>query len=397
MRIKRPVTFCVGFTLVAIAGTAAVSYLYNDEPRPLLATVKCGSDSPLWTIELRDPETGKVTQTRYFRLPSADGANCNEAAPVVRSLFNGSYDKLAYRKEVGEGILAGYLKPTDDPKKVSEFVDRSGDDEAGTRPRQLKATFGPGDNLYIVQDADPRSKIAKEQRHRLLKVSTDGQKALPKEVFAKDQRIQAYLDGSASISDDAPEGHNTTDDQGNLVVSRGAMYFLAGGKKPELESHPNTVYNNDGSWGFTREVPGDESGTTMRFGDLQGDGSDINTVKMDERKDGSWIDIGPVVFVNKGAFISRTYSGIDFVKVDRDKGAKVAGSLSFKENQDVTSVTELDNKRFAYVVITTDANNKKRSCQLFVADKTPEMKRKQLTTLDCSDPKMGAGVLGMTG
>jgi len=201
------------------AGAAGCSSSSDDTPHGIV-TASCTKTGI--TVQVTDPDNGKVETSRHFSLRKGDTSllSCiNAVMPgyAQRSALSKDLDTLAISRPNSGGAHLGTLKSTDDPKKTSDFTDLSGDD-LGT-VTQSNGAFGPDGKVYAFEQS-PAGMVVK-------KFDPDNGKSEPAKV---------------SLS------ATTTDGEGNTDTNQ--LYFLPRGKNPEANSRVYKVYSPDGTSGF---------------------------------------------------------------------------------------------------------------------------------------------------
>jgi hypothetical protein len=179
-------------------------------------------------IQLIDPETGEVRETRSFTVEemtyhSLASCNTNLAGAQIRSAFDKNYDNMAVQKTADDKSLRVGMVPKDG-SSVQEgevnFQDLSGlsdGDGFGPPASQSIGAFGPNGDLYFVQKTGDHDGV-------LMSVGVNG--GAP----------TAVAGGGKSSIDPADESD--------------VLYFLKNGTKPDYGDSPgiSTVYSSGGSY-----------------------------------------------------------------------------------------------------------------------------------------------------
>lgn len=226
-------------------------------------------------IQITDPTTGEVLDTKYFSLGEKQQTLANPGmhqAQAVFSAFSADYNQLAIRQKFGSGWHVGVLDATDDPAKVSKFTDLSGDTDAITAPvKQSTGAFGPDGKLYAIEQSQAGTGI------RVIDVGSGKSELLNKQLD-----WQEHDEAGNPITVNAT--HDTT------------PYFLPHGKNLEVAPGPNKVYSPDGDWGFW--APDSDAVTR---GDLQNTGDSKQATASISSYGITMFE--PVVYIDRSHFI----------------------------------------------------------------------------------------------
>lgn len=324
MSSKRTYMLAAATIVAMTVGITVVNVISDDEPQRLsgIVTLACDTEARLYTVDIHDPATGKVTASRYFKLGTGmeSTANCSSSIPGqgLRSAFSEDFNYLAVRKQMSRnGFHAGVVAAADSPNKVGKFTDLSGDtDGFGAYAKQSKPAFGPDGKLYFVQPTKEGT---------------------------------TYLQTVEVGEGNKPEPVNGEPQVDNPNVG-GPLYYLPGAKAPQTDDTPFAAYLNDGSWGFSTEADNDK----IIFGALNGDKT--YTVPLPHGKGAEadyTIRMDPRVALNKKDFLglSPTWDRLYTVHVDREQ-ASLTGSLTVTNGSIVDPQLSPDGKSIVYISAT---------------------------------------------